>query len=376
MHSRDAACPKTRISQQVALSASMTREGANSGKSAPLVSVITPFYNTEQYIAECIESVLAQTYSNWEYILVNNLSSDDSRAIAERYSRKDRRIRLLDTSTHLAQVENFNAALRYMSPESQYCKMVLADDWLFPECIERMVTLAEDNPTVGIVSSYRLFGDEITGEGLPFPRNLVSGHQACQLMLREGYYLTGSPTSILMRADIVRKAQPFYPEGWLHDDTEACFRVLAEHDLGFIHQVLTFSRKDSESLSSGVERFNPGPIRKFMFATKYGPQFFSADEYPKYLRRQTDFYGEFLAASIFEFKPKEFWEFHCRGLRVVGMDFWSLGLPKYVFLEALDVIFNPKKTAGRVLRLIKNVQSKSKELKTPSPVARKQSTNR
>jgi hypothetical protein len=82
-------------------------------------------------------------------------------------------------------------------------------------------------------SSYRLFTDEITGDGLSYSSHVVSGNQACRLILREGYYLTGSPTSILTKADIVRKVQSFYPEGWLHDDTEACFRILAEHDLGF-----------------------------------------------------------------------------------------------------------------------------------------------
>jgi len=283
---------------------------------------------------------------------------------------------LLDTPKHLSQVENFEAALRYMSPKSQYCKMVLADDWLFPECVERMVALAQANPSVGIVSSYRLFGDEITGDGLPYSSTVISGRKACQHMLRDGYYLTGSPTSILTRADLVRKAQPFYPEGWLHDDTEACFRVLAEHDLGFIHQVLTFSRKDNESLSSEAARFNPGPIRKFMFARKYGPQFFTGEEYRKYLRRETDFYGQFLAESLFQFKSREFWDFHRRGSRAVGADFWNIGLPRYVFLEVLDIIFNPKKTAGRILRLIKNSPSKSKESTTPAPSATKeQSTN-
>src|SRR6516225_4023019 len=110
----------------------MTREGTNS---VPLVSVITPFFNTEQYIVECIESVLAQSYFNWEYLLVNNQSTDASRGIAERYARQDKRIHLLDTPKFLSQIENFEAALQYMSPASQYCKMVLADDWLFPECL-------------------------------------------------------------------------------------------------------------------------------------------------------------------------------------------------------------------------------------------------
>ena len=50
----------------------------------PLVSVVTPVYNGEPYIAECIESILAQTYSNWEYIIVDNRSTDATQLIAEK----------------------------------------------------------------------------------------------------------------------------------------------------------------------------------------------------------------------------------------------------------------------------------------------------
>jgi len=332
----------------------------------PLVSIVTPFYNTEQYIADCIESVIAQSYSNWEYILVNNQSTDASRAIVERYARKERRIQLLDTPKHLGQIENFNAALHHISPRSQYCKMVLADDLLFPECIERMVALADANPSVGIVSSYRLFGDEITGDGLPYSLTVISGREACRHMLRDRYYLTGSPTSVLIRADIVRATPSFYPEGWLHDDTEACFRILAEHDLGFVHQVLTFSRRENDSLTAKVLPFGPGPIRRYMFAIKYGSQFFAADEYRRYLRRETDFYLHFLAASVFQFKGREFWDFHRRGLRAVNANFWSVGLPKYVILEIADIVGNPKKTLGRLLRLLQNKEAKANASLTPS----------
>jgi glycosyltransferase involved in cell wall biosynthesis len=53
----------------------------------PFVSIITPVYNGEAYLRECIESVLAQTYSNWEYIVVNNCSTDGTLRIAEGYCR-------------------------------------------------------------------------------------------------------------------------------------------------------------------------------------------------------------------------------------------------------------------------------------------------
>src|SRR4029453_11001777 len=110
---------------------------------APLVSVVTPFYNTENYLAECMESVLAQTYQNWEYILVNNCSTDRSSDIAQQYVEKDQRFRLIHNEKLLTQVENYNYALRQVSSRSKYCKIVQADDWIFPNCLEEMVRAAE-----------------------------------------------------------------------------------------------------------------------------------------------------------------------------------------------------------------------------------------
>jgi hypothetical protein len=137
---------------------------------------------------------------------------------------------------------------------------------------------------------------------------------------------------------------------------------------------LTFSRKDEESITSEVARFGPGPIRKFIFAVKYGPQFFMGDEYRKYYARETDFYGQFLAESFFQFKKKDFWNFHREGMRVVNIDFRSIGLPKYIFLETLDIIFNPKKTIGRFFRLAKNLRAKGSSLPLQSET-KEQSTS-
>ncbi|HID65334.1 MAG TPA: glycosyltransferase family 2 protein, partial [Anaerolineae bacterium] len=114
-----------------------------SPKSQPLVSVVTPVYNAEPYLAECIESVLAQTYENWEYIIVNNCSTDHSLEIARHYAQQDARIHIHNNDEFLKQFQNWNHAMRQISPESKYCKVVHADDWLFPECLARMVEVAE-----------------------------------------------------------------------------------------------------------------------------------------------------------------------------------------------------------------------------------------
>jgi glycosyltransferase involved in cell wall biosynthesis len=100
-------------------------------ESRPLVSVVTPFYNTAAYLSECIESVLKQTYTEFEYILADNCSTDGSAEIAESYARQDSRIRLVRYSDFVAQLPNYNRALREISRSSQYCKIVQADDYIF-----------------------------------------------------------------------------------------------------------------------------------------------------------------------------------------------------------------------------------------------------
>ena len=151
-----------------------------SSPGAPLVSVVTPFYNTAEYLRECIESVLAQTFRDFEYLLVNNHSTDGSDRIAEEYAKRDPRIRLVHNERFVGQVENYNGALAQISLASRYVKVVQADDWIFPECLERMVGLAERYPTVGLVGSYYLEGHRVQGWGVPLKTAVIAGGETCR----------------------------------------------------------------------------------------------------------------------------------------------------------------------------------------------------
>src|SRR5258708_7412343 len=97
--------------------------------SQPRVSIVTPIYNGAEYLSECIESILAQTHQNWDYTLVDNCSTDESKTIAHRYAAKDPRIRVHENRQFLEAIQNHNEALRQISPASKYCKVVFADDW-------------------------------------------------------------------------------------------------------------------------------------------------------------------------------------------------------------------------------------------------------
>ena len=214
------------------------------------VSVVTPVHNGAQYLAECIESVLGQTHQNWEYVIVDNCSQDDSVEIARRYAVKDARIRVQTNQEFLRAIPNHNRALRQISPESKYCKVVFADDWMFPECLEKMLAIAQQHSSIGIVSAYSLDGQRILWAGLPYPSTVVSGRDLCRKLFLEDLRVLGSATAMLYRADLVRNRDPFYCESGLHGDTETHVALLGNCDFGFVHQVLTFTRARQQSLSA------------------------------------------------------------------------------------------------------------------------------
>ena len=96
----------------------------------PLISIVTPVHNGEAFLAECLDSVLSQTYERWECIIVNNCSTDGTARIAAHFCNMDSRIRLYETETLLTVIENHNFVVGKISEESLFCKILHADDFL------------------------------------------------------------------------------------------------------------------------------------------------------------------------------------------------------------------------------------------------------
>ncbi|MFN6947052.1 MAG: glycosyltransferase [Cytophagaceae bacterium] len=288
-------------------------------KSQPLVSIVTPVYNCEKYLAECIESVLAQTYTNWEYIIVNNCSTDRTLEIAQKYAEKDKRIQICCNKKFLNIVQNHNYSLTLIAPRSKYCKMLHADDWLFPECLEKMVEIAEKYPSVGIVGSYRLDDVKVNCDGLPYLSNVIPGKEICRSTLLNGIYVFGSPTTVLFRSELIRRKKPFFNENNFHFDKEACFDILKDSDFGFVHQVLSFTRRENETNTTFAKWFNTYILGDLIILKKYGPLYLSREEYKRLLKKHLNIYYRFLGKSMLRFREKKFWDFHKKGLKELGI---------------------------------------------------------
>jgi glycosyltransferase involved in cell wall biosynthesis len=315
--------------------------------SEPLVSVFTPFHNSEDTLAESIESVLGQSYANFEYVLADNCSSDGSLAIAEHYAKVDARVRVLRYREFIGQLANYNRAIREMSAESRYCKIVQADDWIFPECLTAMVSVGEENPTVGIVSAFAIEGERIKNTGLPYPARCVPGADICRRQLLSVDFFFGSQTSILYRAEVVRSRQKLFDEDTLHADTELCYEVLKTWDFGFVHQVLTFMRVRNEGVSAAQRSFNPSLLDRYIVLNRFGSHFLTPGAFQD--RRadvQRDYYA-YLGLSYLRRREPEFWEHHRQGLASIGEPLDSINLP---FWAARVVAKKPLSAVRRLLR--------------------------
>lgn len=265
----------------------------------PLVSIVTPVYNGERHLSQCIESVIAQTYDHWEYVVLDNASTDRTAEIALAYAEREPRIRYRRNAETLPIMDNWNAALAAISADSRYCKVVHADDLLLPQCVEQMVDAASAHPSAALVGAYRIDGQRVNMAALPYPETFVPGRELCRRRLlglcRDPF---GSPTSIMYRAADVRARPTFYRPDNPHADTEVCFDLLRGGDYAFVHQVLTYTRRHSGAETTQARRAGTHGVARLLIARDYGPDFLEPAEQSRAVDLQLRYHYGFLASNL------------------------------------------------------------------------------
>jgi glycosyltransferase involved in cell wall biosynthesis len=291
----------------------------SAGAAQPLVSVVTPVYNGAEYLAECIESVFNQTYQNWEYVISDNCSTDGSLELARGYEARDPRVRVVQEEVFLDQLASANRSLREISPDSKYTKVLHADDWMFPECLERMVGIAERDPNVGIVGAYRLEETRITLDGIPHSRSFIPGREMGRsTLIGSPYpYVLGSPSSLLVHSDLIRAREyfydpeyPFRAEYSFTEDQDVCCAIFRTSNFGFVHQVLTFTRRPEGSPFSDFVRFRAHLPERLNLHAKHGPAFLTKAEYQRTLAVLTARYGFFLLTNVRRLSNRDVRAYH------------------------------------------------------------------
>lgn len=137
----------------------------------PFVSILLPVYNGERTLKATLESLLNQTYSNFELLIGIDGTKDGSKTIAEGFM--DKRITIIERPHNLGLAENVNSLIAAASPDSHFFAMAEQDDVYVPERIEWQVEVMQQHPKVGLVSGIAEFVGE--GGNILFPGILVYG---------------------------------------------------------------------------------------------------------------------------------------------------------------------------------------------------------
>lgn len=317
----------------------------------PFATILTPVYNGAKYLADCIESVLAQRHQNWEYYIVNNCSTDESLVIAESYAQRDARIRVRNNANFVGVIENHNIAFGLVSPQSKYCKVVSADDRVASDCIGKLVQLAEAHPTVAIVGCYQQSGENVLWKGLPPENQVSSGRDVCRSSLLDDLDVFGTPTSVLYRSNVVRNNNPFFPHLLPHADTSACYKYLQSHDFGFVHEVLCVERVHTHQVSSKVRRLGAGNVAYLENFLTYGPVYLSVSEFEDRKEHLFAKYYRWLGGSALKMKEREFWKYHKSRLHDLG---YSMQWRK-VIMAVFDEIYEETRDPGVALKKLASV---------------------
>jgi len=322
----------------------------NQNEPKPFVSIVTPVYNGERYLTECIKSVLSQTYNNWEYIILDNCSTDKTFEIADQFSKKSSRIKVHRNNKLIDVIANHNKAYQKISPESKYCKLLQADDWMFPTCLEEMIGLAERHPKIGIVGAYSLAGKKVRNEGLHYTSKVVKGRTIARQTLLENYYLFWSPSSLMIRSDLIRSRNPFYNPELLHADVDSLYILLRSWDFGFVHQILTFIRVHDNSLTTILTK----PMNRLILSNlhlflMHGSTFLKQDEFEIELKRRVNAYYRFLAENALDLREIEFWRYHKEWLKKINFKFELARLVKGIFCL---VFYHPKQSLLKLIRAL------------------------
>ncbi|MEG4856401.1 glycosyltransferase [Microcoleus sp. K1-B1] len=224
----------------------------------PKVSICIPTYNGEAFIGEAIQSALAQTYPNIELIISDDGSTDSTIAIAQSFQLQtsvDFRI-ILHRNYGLSQNWNFCIS----QAKGQYIKFLFQDDLLAPECIEKMVALAQDNPKIGMVFSPRgitiadnesnpiLRGASQSIKDLHKSWSNLKSIQAGKELLADTKCLNnpinkiGEPSTVLIAARVFEEIGLFDSGLSQYVDLDMWWRIMGNYHIGFVDEKLSSLR--------------------------------------------------------------------------------------------------------------------------------------
>lgn len=232
------------------------------------VSVLITAFNYGKFLREAIDSVLAQTFEDFELIVVDNCSTDNTVEIVEEYIKKDFRVKLHVNSTNIGMYRNYNQAL--LLAQGEYIKFLNADDKFHPELLEKFVLVLNDYPNVSLVTSHRqYFGNKDDILVAPF-LGLQSGKEIIIESLIKKNWI-GEPTTVMFRRQNLNLGL-FDISLIMIADYDLWLRQMQVGDIYIVDEILSYCRIHSDqgtvTLNDNVEKHLYNKLQLFEY-TRY-----------------------------------------------------------------------------------------------------------
>lgn len=205
----------------------------------PRVSIVLPVYNGERFLDQAINSVMNQTFTEWELIIVNDCSTDNSASIMRKYADKDSRIIIVDNEANMKLPRSLN--IGFGIARGEYYTWTSDDNLLKPNMLMTLVRELDDNPEYGMVYSDH---DEITEDGEFINTRFLK--EPCYMGI-EGNVCGAS---FLYRSTVAHSVGDYDPALFLAEDYDYWMRVYAVTDIKHITDVLYSTRWHEKSLTA------------------------------------------------------------------------------------------------------------------------------
>ena len=210
----------------------------------PLVSVIMPAYNSEQFIEKSIRSALAQTYSNLEIIVIDDCSSDGTVQIVQKLAQEDNRVRLIQNETNAGAANSRNKGMD--CSRGAYVALLDSDDIWYPDKLQKQIKLAEETGAGLIYCSYAMVDEQ----GKKKCRDFVVNEQvSLKSLLRKSEI---SCSTALLRADVIQQRR--FCNAYYHEDYVFWLQLLKDgvQTAGLREVLADYTLRDSSRAANKV----------------------------------------------------------------------------------------------------------------------------
>lgn len=210
------------------------------------VSIILPSYNGERFLKDSIDSVINQTYSNWELIIINDCSTDNTLNIANEYAQKDSRIKVISNEHNLKLPASLNVGFRNASGE--YYTWTSDDNMYKPKALETMVEYLDNNPTCDLVSfNFDFITEDCRFENqftdLVLNRNMLQLTRQCNV-----------GACFMYRKNIADKTGSYNENMFCAEDYDYWCRIALNGNISYQDQNLYKYRNNSQSLTATKQK--------------------------------------------------------------------------------------------------------------------------